>query len=198
MNGWTRFGGIASTLAAAALALGCLGRSPATHHYTLRPVGGGATAISELSIGLGPVTFPKYLERPSMVIRRGESEIRIDELHRWAGGFEPNVIGALADDLGARLGTDRVFLDPAASPFPVAFQVAVDFHQFEAHEGDAVVVLRARWVIRERSGEERAWTRETTIRQDLPGDSIEDLVAAHDTALARLADVIAGQITSAR
>lgn len=194
MTGWKRFGGIAAALVTGALALGCLGRSPAVHHYTMSSVGGSDVAPSDLSIGLGPVTFPKYLERPHLVTRRGGSEIEIDELNRWAGGFEPNVVGALADDLGARLGTDRVFLDPAASPFPVAFQIAVDIHQFEAVDRDALV-LRARWVIRERSGEERAWTREATVREELVGGDVEDLIAAHEQALGRLADLIASQIT---
>ncbi|MGH0030513.1 MAG: PqiC family protein [Myxococcota bacterium] len=181
----------------AALAAGCLGRSPAVQHYTLSPSGGGAGgADSELAIGLGPVTLPDYLARNQLVTRRAGSEVEIDERSRWAGGFESNVKETLADDLGARLGSDRVFLDPGLAPTPVAFQVSVDFRQFEGVDGEGVV-LRARWIVRERDGEKRIWSRESTIRQET-GGGVPGLVSAHDQALGRLADEIATLIREAR
>lgn len=176
---------------------GCFGRSPAPRQYTLGAASATAGGSSELAIGLGPVTFPEYLDRPQLVTRLEGSELAFDELNRWAGGFQSNVVGALADALGARLGTDRVFLDPGASPFPVAYQVAVDVHRFEGSPGGELV-LRARWVVREQAGEGRSWSEETTIRQGVDGTDTQSLIAAHDAALDALAGVIAGRITTPR
>ena len=176
---------------------GCLGRSPAVRHYTLGALPGAGAGSEELAIGLGPVTFPAYLDRPQFVTRLEGSELAVDELNRWAGGFQSNVVGALADGLSARLGTDRVFLDPGASPFPLAYQVAVDIHRFEGRLGGDLV-LRARWVVREQGGQGRAWSEESTIRKSVAGPEVDSLVIAHDAALDELAGIIAGRIGSSR
>ncbi len=183
-------------IALAALALGCLGRSPAVHFYTMSPVGSGQGARSDLSVGLGPVTLPDYLDRPQLVTRTRGSELRIDEQQRWAGGFRSNLTETLADDLRTRLSSDLVFLDASASPSPVAFQVAVDIRQFEAREGEGLV-LRARWIVREKTAPGRAWTRESTIRQESSGGGVQGQIDAYDAALGRLADQIAAQILGA-
>ena len=183
-------------IAMAALALGCLGRSPTVHYYTMSLVGNAQGDRSDLSVGLGPITLPDYLDRPQIVTRTRGSELRIDEQQRWAGGFRSNLTETLADDLRTRLGSDLVFLDASASPSPVAFQVAVDIRQFEAREGEGLV-LRARWIVREKIGLDRAWTRESTIRQESSGGGVQGQIDAYDAALGRLADQIAAQILGA-
>lgn len=183
-------------IAMAALAVGCLGRSPTVRYYTMSPVGNAQGDRSDLAVGLGPITLPDYLDRPQLVTRTRGSELRVDEQQRWAGGFESNLLGTLADDLRTRLGSDLVFLDASASPSPVAFQVAVDIRQFEAREGEGIV-LRARWIVREKIGLERAWTRESTIRQEISGGGVQGRIDAYDVALGKLADQIAAQILGA-
>ncbi|MCZ6569561.1 MAG: ABC-type transport auxiliary lipoprotein family protein, partial [Deltaproteobacteria bacterium] len=78
---------------AAGLALGCLGRSAPVRFYTMSPVEGRSlnSVAEDLLVVVGPVSFPRYLERPHLVTRPAASELKINEFRRWAGGFESNV-----------------------------------------------------------------------------------------------------------
>jgi len=181
---------IKALAAITALALGCLGRSPSVRHYTMSPLTGVASGERvEGAVGLGPVSFPRHLERPQIVTRTGGAQLKFDEFNRWAGGFESNVVRVLADNLSSRTGTP-VIIDRSASPLQIAYQVAVEIDEFEGRPGEQLV-LRARFVTREREGEKRIWTDESTIRQPVDGGDVESLVSAHDAALAQLADAIA-------
>ena len=190
----------ATALALALLTLGCLGRSPGVRQFTLgsvpdRAVSARPAGAGEFAVGLGPVTFPPYLRRPQLGSRGADSELVIDALHRWAGGFEANVLRALADDLSLRIGTPWVVLAAEDAPFPAAFRVAVDFLRFEAQSSDELL-LRARWVIREQGGD-GVWSGESAIRKPLDGRGVRGLVAAHEAALSELADAIAAPLARA-
>lgn len=180
-----------------ALALGCLGRSPSVRYYALSPAVRTAPATSDLAVGLGPITFPLYLDRPQIVTRANGSEVHLDDLNRWAGGLLGHTETALASHLAASLETERVFLDPGHSPDPIAYQVSVDFRRFEGQR-NGTLVLHTRWIVHERSGERRVLSNDSAIEHEVDGRSIQALVSAHDEALARLADEIAAAIHGIR
>jgi uncharacterized lipoprotein YmbA len=148
-----------------------------------------------LAIGVGPIRVPRYLDRPEWVTRPAGSASRldVDDYRHWAGGFSSNVLSALGENLGAKLDTQRVVVYPAQTPFPLDYRVAVDFHAFEGIDGDAVV-LRASWVIRAGSAGDGPWSGYFAIRNAIAGGDSEALVAAHNEALALLADAIASRI----
>ncbi len=184
----------AIAIAVPVLALGCLGRSPQVRFYAMSAVSLPApAAASDLAIGVGPVSLPRYLDQPQLVTRVGGSQLAYDELHRWAGGFESNILRALGDDLSARLGTKRVVVYPAEAPFPLSYRVTLDIFQFDGRPGGELV-LRARWIVRDGSGEQGPWSAESEIRQPLPDADAQSLVAAHDAALSALAGEIAARI----
>ena len=173
------------------LGLACLGRSPTTHHYRMNLFAGAAveTSLGGRAVGLGPVSFPRHLERPQIVTRTGVSSLSFDANQRWAGGFESNVVRVLAGDLALRIGVP-VVIDPASTPLPVIYQVAVAIEEFEGRPGGELV-LRARFVVRERGGEERVWSDLATVRLIVEGRDLGSLVSAHDAAVGGLADAIA-------
>ncbi len=197
MSAWRRDrrGRAFATLAVATLWIGCFGRSPDVRFYTLNAVGSasGDGGTAELAIGVGPVTFPRYLDRPQLVTRIETSELAYDELHRWAGGFTANVQSALAENLAARLGSARVLANPNAAPFPLDYRVGVDIQRLEAGPG-ATLALRARWIVRDEADRERHWRGESSIEVPLPSGDAAGSVAAHEMALAQLADAIAARV----
>ena len=190
---------VVAAIVAAGLALGCLGRSPKVNLYTMNAVSDSlATGAPDgLAIGVGPIRVPRYLDRPEWVTRSGgsTSRLEIDAVRRWAGGFSANVLSALGENLGARLGTQQVVVYPAQNPFELDYRVGVDFQAFEAIGGDALV-LRANWVVRAGSGEGGPWSGHFATRRAIAGGGPEDLVAVHDEALGLLADAIASRIES--
>ncbi len=182
---------------AASLAIGCLGRSAAVRFYTMSPVEGPAlnNIAEDLIVVVGPVSFPRYLERPHLVTRAQASEIKIDGVRRWAGGFESNVRRVLVDNLRARLGQQRVTTVPLVQPSGSVLRVTVDILQFEGDPGNDLL-LRVHWVAQDKVNRTRAWSEEITIRRPLKAKDVTSLVAAHDQALGQLSDVIAARIAS--
>src|SRR5262249_30318055 len=65
-----------------------------------------------LSIGVGPVIVPGYLERAQIVTRSGPDRVKLATFHRWAEPLENGVARILADEIGARVPTDRVVTFP--------------------------------------------------------------------------------------
>ncbi len=182
---------------AAGLALGCLGRSAPVRFYTMSPVEGRPlnSVAEDLVVVVGPVSFPRYLERPHLVTRAQASELKIDGFRRWAGGFESNVRRVLVDNLRARLGQQRVATLPLVQPTGPVFRVKLDILQFEGDPGNDLI-LRVHWSAQDEAKGTRAWSEEITIRRPLKAEDVTSLVAAHDQALGQLSDVIAARIAS--
>ncbi len=187
----------ATALVGAALSAGCLGTSPGVALYTMSGVSAApiTSETAKLALGVGPIRVPRYLDRPELVTRPGgsTSRLEVDDFSRWAGGFSSNVLSALGENLGARLGTQRVVVYPGEAAFPLDYRVAVDFLAFEGVGGDALV-LRANWVIRAPGSEAGPWSGQSAIRSAIANAGREGLVAAHNEALDRLADAIASRI----
>ncbi len=174
-----------------ALATACLGRSAPVRFYTMSPMPAAVAADNSTPVPyiVGPMRFPRYLERPQIVTREG-SELKFNDLNRWAAGFEANVEAVLAENL-----RDRVGSNPAVSGSVVAneaVRVLVDFVEFEGR--DDALVLRARWSLRNDRGPDRNWSEETALRRPIKADDLPSLVRAHDEALAGLADAIAARL----
>ncbi|MBW2493648.1 MAG: membrane integrity-associated transporter subunit PqiC [Deltaproteobacteria bacterium] len=188
-----------AAIAAASLALSCLGSSPNVSLYTMNavtdsPIAGDPDGVA---IGVGPIRVPRYLDRPQWVTRSAgsTSRLEVNDFRRWAGGFSSNVLSVLGENLGAKLGTQRVVVYPVQAPFPLDYRIAVDFHAFEGIGGEALE-LRANWVIRAGSGEGGPWSGQSTMRRSIAGGGPDALVAAHNEALDLLADAIAARIES--
>jgi uncharacterized lipoprotein YmbA len=186
-------------IVAAFFAVSCLGSSPKVNFYTMSPVSRtpGSSVSNSLAVGVGPIRVPRYLDRPEWVERSGNSnsQLEVDGVRRWAGGFSSNVLSVLGENMAAKLQTDRVIVYPAQTAFPLDYRIAVDFHAFEVIGGDALE-LRASWVVRAGSGDRGPWTGHSVVRESVSGGGDDGFVAAHNKALAQLAETIASRIES--
>jgi uncharacterized lipoprotein YmbA len=186
-----------SSLATAALLCACLlscGTSPTPRFYSLNALSQGedAAPASDLGIGVGPLYIPRYLERPQIVTRSGESQLSYDQFNRWGGSLESEVLRVLGENLGILLGTDRIAVYPRRVAIRTDYRVRLDFERFEG-EGDDILALRVRWVLMPESGEAIA-VELTTVREPVEGSGVGALVAAHSRALAELSRQIAARI----
>ena len=68
------------------LLLGACGTSPPSAYYTLDDANFeySQDADTAIILGIGPIRVPEYLERPQIVTRGDNSELLIDDFHRWA------------------------------------------------------------------------------------------------------------------
>lgn len=185
-------------LALCALALSaCLGgRSPSVQFYNLSAAEAGSAGeelADEPAIAVGPVIFPKSLRRSQVVIRTGPNTVELDEFNRWAGSLSADFLDALGANLGALLGTERVSVYPAEARYPLDYRVTLDVDRFDGAPGTSLV-LSARWTVSTGDDGNVLAVRHSRIENPVAGDSVADLVRAHDAAVADLGRQIADTI----
>ena len=128
---------------------GCTWSSSPVHFYMLaQPLPATSTAPSAEAlrgptIGIGPVTLPRYLERIN-IVTRGNTEMEVSEYDRWAEPLNASVPRLLAGDLSAMLDTERIVMFPWAVETTIDRQIVVDVLRFEGTMAGEVV-LDARW-----------------------------------------------------
>ncbi len=142
----------ACTVACAAAACGW---TPFTPHpdpsrfFVLTPLSGVPVvdAARLPALGVGPVSFPHYLDRPEIVTRVSSNEVKPAAFDYWAGSLPRQFVGVLAQNLQMLLGVDRMEIHPwyAASAPPLI--VEADVQRFEpsaSGEVQLVVIWRIR------------------------------------------------------
>jgi uncharacterized lipoprotein YmbA len=188
---------ILACLLTALLVSGCAVTSLPVDFYTLSPASASETPAancSDVVIGIGPVLWPQYLDRPQIVTRLSPNRISFDEFHRWAGPLDENFEGVLIDNLSKRLQTDYVIKSPGKLPYKPRYQVQIRIDQFDGQPGDAVT-LKAAWsVVDPNSGKEPA-LHQSLIREATAGEGYENMVVAASTAVAELSRQIAAELS---
>lgn len=173
-----------------ALLVGCFGKSPRPRFYTLSPASGSAAGPAlephpDLGLVIGPIEFPRYLDRPEIVTRDGSHRLVLADEHRWGGSLRSDFLRVVGDDLGRLLGTARVAIYPAEPRFPADYRLLLDLREFEGISGETVV-LRVRWTIAAADDGRALAVEESRIEQPVASGSFEDLVAAESAALGTL------------
>lgn len=170
----------------AALIAGCASTPPSTF-YTLSSLPpaerSGPSSDAGLRIGLGPVSFPVFLDRPQLVSRLTDNRLEVDELNRWGGTIQDDFLRVLSENLGLLLGTSRIIVFPSEIRFPLDFRVAADVLAFEAMP-DGQALLKIRWVALDGASDRVLVMREQSYRRPIqpPGDD-NAMIAALSGAL---------------
>lgn len=177
--------------------VGCIpGATEPSRFFVLSPLsatGEEATDADSIAIGVGPVVFPAYLDRPEMVTRVSPNELKVDEFHRWAEPLKNNFTGVLAENLSVLMGTDRVAVFPWTRATPIDYQVTVFVTQFLGEVGGKNT-LTARWRIFRGDGKELLATRQSSFTVQALSDDIAGLVEAQSRALEELSTAIAAEL----
>ena len=181
----------------AALALACA-KTPPPEFFTLRSASGdaaGAPVASrpDLGVVVGPLTFPRYLDRPEIVSRDGSNRLEVADAHRWGGSLRDDVLRVVADDLGRLLGTARVAVYPDEPRFAGGYRVLLDVAEFERVTPDKVS-LRARVTIASLPDGKALVLEDAAVEQPVASVSYEDLVAAESAALGSVSRRIAERL----
>ncbi len=180
--------------------LGC-GTSQPSHFYLLRAMspssvsGLSETKPSSLSFGLGPVTIPKYLDRPQIVTQSGAHEVELAEFHKWAEPLSGNVSHVLAENLSVLLSTDRIQQYPWPGSTSLDCQISVDVLQFDGILGGEAA-LAARWSLLSDDGKTALTTRKTHVTHHPTSRDYTALVEAMSQNLEDLSREIAEAITA--
>lgn len=177
-------------LLAGLLVAGCAS-SPPTQLVQLRLPAMAASATTTTLPGpwaVGPVSVPEYLDRASLVRRRGAAGLQALEGHRWAEPLADAVPRVLRQALASRLGADQVWPMPAPAGVRAARQLRVELLRLDAD--DDALVLQARWSLHGLPADAAPRVRIDEIRVPLATRAADTLAAAHGVALDRLAAAI--------
>ncbi len=185
-------------LAAGVLGLaGCAVRD-ATQYYVLTSGGGAGVRRAEsgsgVAVGVGPIIIPGYLDRIQIVTRSTGDQVQIWPFHRWAEPLDMGITRTLADDLAARIPTERVVAFPwrGSAGQSLEYQVVVAVLRFDGQPGGSVT-LDTRWRLLGKGGRELVFKR-SILTEATGGPGYESLVAAMSRALGGLGQEIATEI----
>jgi uncharacterized lipoprotein YmbA len=180
-----------------------LGKSQSSRFYTLsvmEQTETGALANSparDAAIGIGPIKIADYLDRSKIVTRTGDNRIELAEYDQWAGSFEDNLTHVLAENIGAMVPTERIYLYPWRTTLPIDYQVVLDIVRCDGRLGETVDLV-VRWRLMDGGQKDVLAIRRSSIREAVNGAGYEALVAAQSRALAALSREIAEAIQAAR
>jgi uncharacterized protein len=149
-----------------------------------------ASGSGQISLGLGPIKFPGYLDREELVSRVSQNRFAIAENDRWAESLADNFTRVLAQNLAALLRNDRITLYPWPSNRRPAYRVEIEVLRFET-DASRNAQLLALWSVREAGENMPPTLRESRLTRPLKGTSTEESVAALSEALGDLSQEIA-------
>jgi uncharacterized lipoprotein YmbA len=174
-------------------------RPDPSRFFVLTPTAQPAARHSEhpLRLGLGPISFPAYLQRPQMVTRIGANEITLSEIHRWGAPIEDNFARVLAQDLSEILGTEQITIYPWFSTLALDYAISVDLSEFDVdNEGGAR--LLARWRIFDGAKAKSLRTGLANLHERATDDSPDAAVAALSRLVEKLGHELAAGIEALR
>jgi uncharacterized lipoprotein YmbA len=177
---------------------GCASTEP-SRFYILNslPSSGAETSVlapgDSAAIGVGPIEFPKYLDRPQIVTRRSKNELHLAEFDQWLEPLSHNFSRVLTKNLSILLSNNRIIAYPWAGSAQIAYQVPVEVIRFDGTPGDNVV-LNVCWSVIAENGNKVLVNKMSSFSQSTGVQSYEALVAAKSQVLANLSQEIAGEV----
>ena len=142
-------------------------------------------------IGLRPIELASYLNRPQIVMRKGEREIVYSQFDRWAEPLETQVSTYITDSLAGKLNGFRIRSFPWRDADVPLMEVSITILNLEGTE-DGSVNLRANWQITLGSGKKSILEEsrsELSVKSAEPG--IPGVVASVEDLLGQLSQIIA-------
>ena len=193
------FGNISLVFSLIVFLLVSCSSTPAVRYYTLNPFSDmqpdSSQAVSgdTLAIGVGPVEFPRFLDRPQIVTRKSQHRIAVSEFHRWAGSFSEDFLRVLTKNISMLLPADRVAAYPWTDQFSPTFRIPLIVEQFDGRFGGDVV-LNVTWSVWNQKDANDPVMKHTRIKEPVSAEDYDALVAAQSRAIATLSRAIVDEI----
>lgn len=178
------------------LLLSACGSTPPSQFYMMTPMSleddsntnSRQVGIGNISVGLGPLRFPDYLSRSSIVRYESESRVMIAETRRWAEPLEYNFSRVLAENLSRLLASDRIL----RYPWPVwrkpEYQLTMDVIRFDFN-GKNEVELIVQWALLQTETKTPLLEKRSHFSQSTT-DDFDDIVKAHSQVVAAFSQKI--------
>jgi uncharacterized lipoprotein YmbA len=168
-----------------------------TRYYTLtakvEPDSGGNPSLDDISLGVGPVRIPGYLDRDQLVTRVSESRFDVSDNDRWIEPLDENLSRVLAQNLYTLLKSDRIFRYPWPNGRYITHQIDIEVLRFEATAGNEAQ-LSARWSVIETATKHLLASKTTFLKRPIQGAGKDAAVDALSATVADLSREIANTV----
>jgi uncharacterized lipoprotein YmbA len=165
------------------LLAGCAS-SPSARRYVFAPKDGWRAVAtrdamaSEYTVRLAPVHMPAYLDRPQIVTRINDAEIKIDQFHRWGMPLNVTVSEILSASIGRSIPEAFVDVLPSRAVAHPGYQIRVDIVRLDGQLGGEVELI-AQWLINQGAETNRVVAqRLSRYKQHMETKRYEDYVEA--------------------
>lgn len=186
-------------LFAAAVFAAC-SSTPPTQHYTLAEVALPPLAARDgappMTVGVGPVRIPAYVDRPEFVLRLSDYRVELLTFEHWAAPLDLRLPQVLVADMQQQMPFAQVIAFPPRLPTPVDVQVEVDVQQFDVDDAGTAVLV-ADWRLRRPGGRPPPFSGRAEVMATAADNSMPSRVAALSEAVARLGQSLAEAILAA-
>lgn len=173
--------------------------STQTHYYTLiAPMASNtaaATQAAPFQFEMLPVIMPVQVDQPPLVVRQGDGSLAILDTERWGSPLGDEFHDALTPQLERRFGSRDMAGLPKNTEQPL-LSIRTDVRRFESVPGN-YALIDVVWTLTQRSAGATAGSKRTNLTcssviREQAGTGMESLIIAHQKAVGRLAEKIAG------
>jgi len=156
------------------------------------------TKSKHVGIGIGPIKFPRALQQPQILTRKGSHEVDRAEFNRWAEPLDENFSRVLIEDLSMLIPSNYIYSYPWKSHENVVYQVAITVNRFDMNP-DGSTLLRLKWALVD--NEDREVIKATTnsyVNQAREPEEYDSTVAAMNRNLADFSRDLAKSLKNLR
>ena len=195
------FGNISRIFFLMVFLLASCSTTPAVRYYTLNPCPEMQPDISQTvsgttpAIGVGPMEFPRFLDRPQIVTRISQYRVEVSEFHRWAGSFSEDFLRVLAKNISMLLPANRVTAYPWKNQFSPTYRIKLNVEQFDGQFGKDVI-LGVTWSVAKHKDKNDPVVKNSLIKEPVSTEDYEAIVAAKSRAIAVLSQEIVSVINT--
>jgi len=179
---------------------GCMGGPSApTRFYMLRPIAGSEIKLKFAErdqytiVGIGPIDFPTYLDRPQFIIRESRNRFKLAEFDNWAEPLQNNFERVFLENLNILLNEVPVAVVRWGSSLNIDYQIRVTVIRLES-DLDGNVSLDAGWVILGDEGRKLILAKVSSYKEQSKSEDYEEIVATQSRAVEALSREIAEAI----
>ncbi len=189
--------GLLALLALSCILAACAESQPSRFYMLSSLPAAEATGSGKpLSVGVGPISMPEYLNRPQIVTRESETKLALAEFDRWGEPLGDLFSQVVAANLSSLLETERVYSLPRRRTASLDYQVEIDIYRFDADQL-GLIYLTARWSLYGKGGKKLLKTGTTSLTEQA-GRSPDALADGMSRVVERFSRGIASEIGARR
>jgi uncharacterized lipoprotein YmbA len=182
----------AVALCATLVAASCA--SPDPKLYTIAPVPGAELSGAPKVVAVHGVGVPQYLQRNPIVQSSGDYRVTLRADAWWGEPIDAMLGRVLTEDLAQRLPKSTIYNSSGVVTGSPDATVELEVRRLDLDRNGNLILVALGSVTFKK--QDSADTRSFRLSQPLPSSGVEGQVAATSTAIAQVADRLAGMLAS--